>query len=214
MVPSKFVRASGLALMLSGIFVAVPTLVHPDEIADPSVMQSASWVSIHTAFIAGVFLSIFGLFGLWLRLREKGGFWADVGFGLTFVGSVLTVAILTLDAYVFPVIAADTSSQALLDPNGPLLAGPLGLVFMLAAVIYALGTFVLGTAVIRAGTLPLGAGGLLLVGGPIMGFSGLLPHLVFLIGGVLLGASLIWLGYVMWSNQARDMATMPLSAKA
>lgn len=212
MLTSKFVRWSGLVLLLAGVLVAIPTLLHPDEIADPSVMQSASWVPVHTAFIVGVVLSIFGLIGLYLRQLEKGGWLGTIGFALTIVGSILTVVILTIDAYIVPIMAADAEAQALLDPNGPLFTGPLGLEFMLAALTFALGAAALGIAVIRAGILPRGAGGLLLIGGPIMGFSGLLPHPIFLVGGVLLGASFVWLGYAIWVDPV--LVTSPTALPA
>jgi uncharacterized membrane protein (UPF0136 family) len=211
---SNPIRWSGLALMLAGALVAIPTLLHPDEIANPSVMMDASWVPVHTAFIAGLVLMLFGLIGLYRRQLEKSGLLGHIGFGLTFAGAALTIAIITIDAYVIPVVAASAVGSNLLDPNGPLFGGPLGLEFLLAGVATALGTVALGIDIIRAGVLPRAAGVLLLIGGPIMGFAGLVPHIVFLIGGVLMGASLIWLGYAVFANVRPATVPMPETAKA
>jgi hypothetical protein len=106
-----------------------------------------------------------------------------------------------IDSYVVPVLAADIKTQPLLDEAGPLFGGPLGLVFMAAGLTFALGAILTGVATLRTTVLPRWAGLLLLVGGPLLAFTPPLPHLAGVIGGVLLGASYVWLGYSVWSGQ-------------
>ncbi|MEK7325551.1 MAG: hypothetical protein AAB217_09890, partial [Chloroflexota bacterium] len=188
------IRWSGLALMLGGALTAIPMLFHPNELADPSSMLSPAWAPIHTAIIFGLVLSLFGLVGAYARQSENTGLVGFGGFALSFVGSALFVAVITIDAYVIPAIVAN-GAEALLAPDGPLFNGPLGLVFLLSGVVFALGTLLLGFATARAGALPRWAGVALIVGGPLLGFSGTLPHIASVIAGLLVGISYIGLGY-------------------
>ncbi|MBX3051122.1 MAG: hypothetical protein KF753_06600 [Caldilineaceae bacterium] len=211
---STLVRWSGLVLLLAGLCVAIPALLHPDEAANPSAMTGASWVPVHTVFIFSLLLMIFGLFGLYALLWERPSGLTTISFVLMVIGSVLTVSVLTIDAYVVPVLASNPAASGLLAETGPLFGGPLGTEFLLAAVTFALGTLLLGIDLLRNGTLPRGAGVLLLVGGPLMGFSGLLPHLIFVAGGLLLGASLIWLGYAIWAEPTVAVRREAMAARA
>jgi hypothetical protein len=59
----------------------------------------------------------------------------------------------------------------------------------------------LGAAIAQAGVLPCGAGILVAVGGPIVAFS---PPIGVqasdVIGNVLFGLGLVWLGYALWTG--------------
>ena len=207
MLSTKLIRWSGLALLLAGVLIAIPILLHPDETADPMAVLGSSWLIIHTIFIIGDILSLFGLVGLYTRQAQATGRLGLIGFILALIGSALFVGVLTIDSYVIPVLAANPATQPLLDEAGPLFGGPLGLIFMSAGVTFALGTLLTGITLLRGGVLPRWAGLLLLIGGPLLAFSPPLPHLVGTVGGVLLGASYIWLGYALRFNpveQARQ----------
>jgi hypothetical protein len=186
--------------LLAGILLAIPIVLHPDETADPTAVLTSSWLVIHTIFIIGDVLSIFGLIGLYTRQSQEIGSIGLIGFILAIIGSALFVGVLMIDSYVIPVLAAEITTQPLLDEAGPLFGGPLGLVFLAAGITFALGTLLTGFTTLRAAVLPRWAGLLLLIGGPLLAFTPPLPHLVGTIGGVLLGLSYIWLGYALWRN--------------
>jgi hypothetical protein len=189
---SRLIRLSGLALLLAGALVAIPTLFHPDT-ADPRAFASAAWLPVHSLLLGGVVLMLFGLVGLYRVQAESAGAAGLIGFALAFAGGALVVAVLTVDAFVLPALAA--SAPALLDESGPLLGGPLGLVFLLAGGSFALGSILLGFATARAAVLPRWAGALLLVGGPLLALTPPLPQLVGTLGALLTGLSFAWCGY-------------------
>jgi hypothetical protein len=199
MTSSRVIRWSGLALLLAGLLIAIPMLFHPSD-ADPQAVLNSAWVPVHSLLLAGALVTLFGLIGLYGAQAEAVGTLGLIGFILTFVGIALVVAVLILEAFVIPVIAANTAGQALLDPAGPLFGGTLGLIFLVMGVSQALGFILLGFATARAAVLPRWAGVLLLLGGPLLAFTPPLPQLVGTIGGVLMGASFVWLGYAIWSS--------------
>jgi hypothetical protein len=58
----------------------------------------------------------------------------------------------------------------------------------------------LGVTIARAGVLPRFSALPLSVGAPLLAFWPPLPHLVGVIGGVLVGISFAWMGYTLWSR--------------
>lgn len=199
MLSSKLTRWAGLALLLAGVLITIPVVLHPDETADPGALLSNSWLVIHTIFIIGDVLSILGLMGLYARHAQALGRIGLMGFILITMGSALFVGVLMIDSYVVPALAADIKTQPLLDEAGPLFGGPLGLVFMISGLIFSLGAILTGLTIMRTSVLPRWAG-LLLLGGPLLAFTPPLPHLVGVVGGALMGISFVWLGYALWSG--------------
>jgi hypothetical protein len=124
------------------------------------------------------------------------------------------VAALVLEAFVIPAIAADPAAQTLLDPAGPLFGGALGIMFLTMGVTFSLGMIVLGFATARATVLPRWAGALILVGGPLLGFTPPLPSIVGVIGAELLGAGFLWAGYAIWAGQAAGTMARPREISA
>jgi hypothetical protein len=201
MFSARLTRWSGLALMLAGLLIAIPTLFHPSD-ADPRAFQSAAWTPVHALLIVGAILSLFGLIGLYRVQAERTGALGLAGFILGLSGTALVVAALVADAFVIPVLAADPAGMALLDPAGPLFGGALGLIFLLMGVTFALGSILLGFTTARAGVLPRWAGALILIGGPLLSFTPPLPTFVGMAGALLLGAGYLWAGYAIWAGQA------------
>jgi hypothetical protein len=208
MLSARLTRWSGLALMLAGALIAIPTLFHPSD-ADPRAFQSAAWAPVHALLIVGAISSLFGQIGLYRAQAERTGALGLAGFILSLSGTTLVVAALVADAFVIPVLAADPAGQALLDPAGPLFGGALGLVFLVMGVTFALGSILLGFATARAAVLPRWAGALILAGGPPLAFTPPLPPLVGIAGALLLGAGYLWAGYAIWAGQAADTVVQP-----
>jgi hypothetical protein len=79
---------------------------------------------------------------------------------------------------------------------------PLGLwELIVASLVFSIGYILLGFAISRAGVLPRGAGILLAVGGPIVAFSPPIGvQAVHVVGHVLFGLGLVWLGYTLWTG--------------
>lgn len=199
---TRALRWTGLALMLAGLFTAGGSLLHPND-ADPQAAQQALWAPAHFILIIGLLLTLFGLIGLYQAQSDRGGALGLAGFGLTFVGIALVIPVIVIDAFIFPALAATAAARPLLDEAGPLLGGPLGLVLLLATALPSLGMILLASAMIRVGRLPRLAGALLLVGGPLLAGSGLLPQFVGTAGGVLVGVSFLWSGFLIWAGVAQ-----------
>jgi hypothetical protein len=195
MLSKTLVRLSGLALLLSGILIAVPIVFHPSY-ADSQALLRPAWVPVHIALTIAAILGLFGLVGLYTRLRERSGWLGLIGFMLLFSGTALFVAVLSIEAFVLPALAYSAAGQTLLDPAGPLFNGPLNVFLLLTGIIFSLGCLLFCVAILRSGISGRWIG-LLLLGGILLAFWPPLPDLVGIIGGVLLGLGFIWFGYIL-----------------
>jgi hypothetical protein len=196
---ASLIRWCGGALLLAGAILGVSTLLHPNEVADPEAVLSSAWVIVHTAYVPGFVLVLFGLTGLYARLAERGGRLGLAGFVLSFIGGALFLVVVVTEAAIVPAIAASDAGPTLLDPAGPLFGGELGLIFLAGQVAFSVGVILFGISIVRADVLPRPAG-LLLLGAPLAAFWPPLPQLVGVAGGVQLGLGYAWLGYAVWSG--------------
>jgi hypothetical protein len=153
-------------------------------------------VPVHIALTIAAILGLFGLVGLYTRLRERSGWLGLIGFMLLFSGTALFVAVLSIEAFVLPALAYSAAGQTLLDPAGPLFNGPLNVFLLLTGIIFSLGCLLFCVAILRSGISGRWIG-LLLLGGILLAFWPPLPDLVGIIGGVLLGLGFIWFGYIL-----------------
>src|SRR5262245_42227930 len=111
---SRLTRWSGLALLLAGVLVAIPMLFHPSD-SDPQAFVRAAWLPVHSLLIGSVILMLFGLIGMYHIQADVIGVLGLAGFVLAFVGGALFVAVLVVDAFVIPALAASAAAQSLLD---------------------------------------------------------------------------------------------------
>src|SRR5690348_3792303 len=111
---TSLTRWSGLALLLSGALIAVPIVFHPSY-ADPQALLRPAWLPVHTALTISAILALFGLVGLYNRLRERNGWLGWIGFVLLFTGTALFVAVLSIEAFVLPALASSAAGQTFLD---------------------------------------------------------------------------------------------------
>jgi hypothetical protein len=195
MLSKTSVRVSGVALLLSGALLAVPILFHPSE-ADPQALLRPIWLPVQTALTIAAILGLFGEVGLYSQLRERSGWLGLIGFVLLFSGTALFVAVLSIEAFVLPALASSASGQTMLDPAGPLFGGPLNVFLLLTSGIFSLGCLLFCIAILRSEISGRWVG-LLLLGGILLAFWPPLPDLVGIVGGVLLGLSFIWFGYIL-----------------
>lgn len=194
-------RWGGLSLLVAGALTAIPMLLHPSE-ADPHNFMSPLWVPVHLLLIAALLLTQLGLPALYIVLAERGGAIGLLGFLLSFVGSGLIIAALTLDAFVFPILASDPAGRAFVADGGPLLGGPLGLLLLTATAAFAAGSLLLGFVVATTGVPSRWAGVMLAVGGPLLSGAGLLPQALSTLGAVLFGLGISWAGYSLWATNS------------
>lgn len=208
---SSLLRWSGLAAILGGALLALTMLFHPND-ADPNAIGLTAWTPVHAVLIGAAILQLFGWVGLYRAQAETIGVLGFIGFALGFTGTALVVPALVVEAFVIPIIAPSAAGSVLLDPNGPLFGGALGILFLLMAVTFSLGAILFGIVTARANVLPRWAGIALLIGGPLLGFTPPLPTLAAQIGAALIGLCFVWAGYRLFAQPRAAM--MPAQASA
>ena len=200
----KLIPWSGIALFLTGVLFVITSLAHPSDF-DPNAALSSLWAPVHVLLTFAFLLSLFGLVGLYARLQEQSGTLGLVAFILALFGSGLSIIAGAVEAYVEPFLASQQATPqpplALIDPAGPL--SGLLLFFLLAVIFFFLGYTLMGVVIVRTRVLPRWAGWLLIIGTVLTNatFLGSIGYVPRVIGGVIFGIALGWLGYALWSEK-------------
>ncbi len=196
---ANLIRSSGLICLLAGVLHVLAALLHPVG-EDLAAVNSPNWVLAHFLYWASVILLLFGLMGLSARQADKAGRLGLVGFVLAFIGTAIVGVFLFFAATSMPLIAATAPDRFTQLTEPPVFALPVfGITFGLGFVLF-------GVATMRAGVLPRWSGLLLLIGILLSMAEGspierTLLHVIVTIGHVLLGLSLAWMGYALWSEK-------------
>lgn len=202
MTPSALIRASGLATIVGGIFFALFPILHPDHTA--AGYTSWIWVPAHMMPNVGAILVLFGLTGLLVRQLERAGLFGVAAFVIAFIGTASFVMGAMIEAFIIPYMGLQ--SPEIVD--GPPPPG-VGEAFLIITSLFALGYLLLGIATYRAGVLPRSVGTLLIVGAVAdtvltkLGAISMDLDFLWVLGPVLLGAGLAWLGYALWNGTPR-----------
>lgn len=123
---------------------------------------------------------------------------------MLFTWLVLVSAFTFVEAFILPLLVVDAPRfvEAVLGifsgQPGEMDLGLLAAAGPLSGVLYILGALGFGVATIRAGVLPRGAGGLLVVAALAPLAVSVLPHSFQRIAAVPMGLSLLWLGLALW----------------
>lgn len=197
MSPSTLIRASGLATLVGGAFFALFPLLHPDH--SVAGYTSAAWVPVHMLPNVGAILVLFGLVGLLVRQLERAGLFGVVAFVVAFVGTASFVMGAMIEAFIIPFVGLQSPDGA----EGPPPPG-VGEAFLVIMLLFALGHLLLGIATYRARVLARSVG-MMMVGAvaqlivPRLAEIGPALDPLWVIGPVLHGVALAWLGYALWS---------------
>jgi hypothetical protein len=202
-------RWSGLAAIVGGLLYSLYWIFHP---LVPSIVANPSgYTAEHLVGLLGQALTLLGLIGIYARLAERTGWLGLIGFLLVFVGVLSFFAVTATDAFVWPALATNPASRALIltsanefdqasvvfNSNSALIG--VGLIGI------ALGGIVMGIAVMRSNALPRWAGALLLIGSPLLALGPGLPlHDSFPVNILYFapfGLALVWLGWATFKGQ-------------
>lgn len=188
--PMVLIRRSGLLAIAAGAYMVVLPFVHP---SDGVGVQSAAWVPVHLVYFAALTVILLALVGIFARQLQRAGRLGLAGFLMAFVGT----AMLLLEG-----------REHLFSPDFGV-GTPRGLPeLIVASLVFSIGYVLLGAAIVRAGVLPRGAGVLLAVGGPIVAFSPPIGvQAVLIVGHVLFGFGLVWLGYALWTGAEHEKSS-------
>ena len=196
------VRWAGVCFVGAGL-LTLPTAAHPDvlEIGLAEASRTPLWTLTHAVGLAVVTLSLGGIAGLALLHRGRWGRLGAVAVPVTVVGLVATAALSGIEAFVFPAVAR--AEPALLDFDGLIAGTPAFWTLGGLAVLWLLGSALLGIAVACARLLPrapalvfaAGALGFAAFQGPFVPVLGPLAVVVFAAGHVWLGVALVRAGH-------------------
>jgi len=203
---SRFIRVSGILLLVSGLLVAISWSFHPFD-PDHHAMQSTRWLLVHGLASIGLVLCVPGLMGLYSQLADEGGILGLISFILATIGTALLAGmILFIEVAALPLIATLPDAEELLNATPPAFMAT----FAMTVLSFVLGFILLSIVLLRSTTLPRRAGLLLLIGAPL--FAAPVPPapvIVNTIGAVLFGLGYIWLGYVLQANTGKAIETRP-----
>ena len=190
-------------MAVGAVLVGLFPLLHPAH--EAAGYAGAGWAAIHLMPHVGLIMIMAGLPLLILTHGSEGGRLLRVGAVVTYVGMALMLGQAMVEAFVFPIWAVESPERL----TGP---PPMGAAVFMAvgSLAFVLGIVILGIAIARARTsLPRRAGVLIALGGPAFGLGGAALGLeaVFVTGGVVLGAGLVWLGLALASELRGSMAS-------
>jgi hypothetical protein len=171
-----------------------------------AALDTPLWVPMHAAATVAVVLSLFGLTGLYAGRAERLGRLGAVGFALAVPGLVMTACVAYAEAFLLPVIAADTPEAFGWD--GPVVASWAVRATTGLALLWLVGFFLLGLALWRSSVVPRGAAATLaasalaftLFAGPFVPVLGPLSTLAF-------AAGYVWVSAALWTGATGRVGT-------
>jgi hypothetical protein len=205
---SRWSRWGAVALGLSGLLFAAFPLVRPfynDFATDPTgaaqTISSRRWEVSHLLLILALVLLFFGLLTVFSRLASSRV--RRLAFGamvLVIAGGGLFLPVAGVEAFALPAIAQQYLQGQIgaLDAVDGARSGLRATVFPPGLVFLGLGGVVTAIAVWRSSRLPRWAGIPFALG--LVFFLPLLPQVIRVLDGVVLGIGAIWLGWVLWED--------------
>jgi hypothetical protein len=201
---TKAVRWSSVLLIISGLLLAVPILFHPD-LSKPGYALLSAWVPVHVLIGISALVGVAGLIVFYGAMSPKTTVVGHVAFWSAIIGTVLMTGLMFfVEAAIVPVLAGSPAYEPLLSISGPLMAGVFGVLTLITAVIMAVGFILFGGYLIGAKIISPTNGILFIIGAPLIAFSPTWPNAVMIIGGVLFGIALVWLGVSIRTGRAHD----------
>lgn len=193
-----FQSLGGFCMITAGILAGIAMGFRPD-IKVPGSVLLASWYPVHLALLMAFTLSVPGIIGIFSYLKNETGVVNQLAYIMGLVGAVWSVAIVVIEMFVLPGIAAREEIQM---PMMDMMAIGSSLEtlkpFFFAAYFVWIGGWVLiGFSLAMSHKLPTYIGVMLIVSVLLMsaltmaGFNSGMVHIVM---GLLLGASWVLIG--------------------
>ena len=190
-IPKVVLQMSGVMGAFAGLLLIIGFALHPA--GEEAVFGTDPlWVPAHAFLWAAFTLALLGWIGLYVFHASKAGGLGVLAVVVAILGTGLASWIFSSDVTFVPVIAEQSPGlfQRIFNQSHILI----GVVSVLT---WVLGNILFGVSLIRTKAFPNWAGILLIAGSliiPIAYLTGL-PEKVVALGGWLIGASQIWLGY-------------------
>ena len=201
---TKAVKWSSVLLILSGFLLAVPILFHPDVIKSGYALQRA-WVPVHVLLGMSALIGLAGLIVFYGAMSPKTTVFGHIAIWFAIVGTALLAGLVFfVESAIVPVLAGSPAYEPLLSETGPIIAGAFGVLALILMVILTVGYILFGGYLIWAKIISPVNGILFIIGAPLIAFSPPFPYAVGIIGGVLLGIAIAWLGVSIRTGRAHD----------
>lgn len=182
---ATLMRWSGMLAVVAGAIMIIVAFVHP---SDDAGTDHAMWVPVHVPYFLGLMLLQLALVAIFVVQFRQAGRLGLTGFLLAFLGTAMMLM---------------EGREHLFSPDFGDQDELRGLwQVILASIVFSAGFITLGVAIRRVRVLPALAGLLLAVGGPIFAFAPPIGLIAAIVGSVVLGAGLIWVGYHLWAGRA------------
>jgi len=190
---STRIRLGALALGLSALLFTAFPLVRPFFRLDPRspdetlaaaspLITSGPWVLAHLTVTLAFVLLLYGMLALYARLAAvPRGPSPILGLVLSLAGIALIMPMLGVETFILPIV---------------------GLMFLSALLLLAVGSISFARAIWRSGVLPRGAGVLLAIGLAL--WFPPFPALIRIVDGFVIGAGGVWLAWAMWRETVPD----------
>jgi hypothetical protein len=191
-------RASGLALLLGAVLGIIGNILTTTFFSgdNPHQFLTPLYMVVTLVSLIGEVLLLLGLPGICARQAQRAGWSGFIGVILTFLGGFILTSFSVVELIIQPWLAQ--IAPQLIAGNGP---PAFFAFFLVAGILFALGSILLGIAVMRASILPRWAGLLLLVGAVInvadVPLSGTTGAIVASVAFVLFAMGLGWMGYAL-----------------
>ena len=199
---TKAVKWSSVLLIISGLFLAVSILFHPD-LVKPDYAHVGAWLPVHLLLGMSALVDLAGLIVFYGAMNLKTTWFGHVAFWSAIVGTVLMAGLMFfVEAAIVPVLASSPAYEPLLSTSGPLITGVFGVMTVITAVIMAVGFILFGGYLIRSKIISPANGTLFIIGAPLVALSPPWPYALMIIGGVLFGIALVWLGVSIRTGRA------------
>jgi hypothetical protein len=204
--PCDLIRWAGAACIAGGIFIAAFVLIHPwDQLVGSEIARTAQWRTAHTFHFIGATFSLLGLVGIYAQARDRLKALGDAGFVVSFIGNAMFLGTGMITAFIWPMLA--THAPGTVDLGGAIFSAPVSATaFLLTAVAMTVGYILFGVDLLRTHAYPRVAIVMLVVGA-ILGMLPphpvtVIPWAAIVLGGVLYGIAMIWLGVLLWRGKA------------
>lgn len=201
---TKAIKWGSLLLIIGGVLLAVPMLFHPD-MSKPGYALLGAWVPVHVLLGISALAGMAGLIVLYGAMSPKITVIGHVAFWSAIVGTALLTGLMFfVESAIVPVLAGSPAYEPLLGMTGPLMTGAFGALITISMAIVAVGFILFGGYLIGAKIISPANGVLFIIGAPLATFSPPLPSIVGIIGGVLFGIALVWLGVSIRRGRAHE----------
>lgn len=199
---SELLRWGGFLGMIGAVLLIIGAVLHP-PVENPQTIITSNWVWAHIIMGKSTILGIIGLTAIYYKMTEKIGWLGLLGYLLSIAGLAGFMFIVYFAAIVEPVLARQ--APALLDMNGPLLQGLLGVFFLVTILSFVAGFLLFGIKVWQTNKIRW-IGVLLVIGSlPFLYYfiNPEAPELIYNIALIALAVGLFGLNRQVWTDKSQ-----------